>query len=168
VKIIDFGSTRVAGIMEIATSTERQNLLGTAQYSAPEYFLGEMGTSTSDIFSLGVITYQMLSGKLPYGARVAQSKTVAAQNRLTYSSVLDDEREIPAWIDDTLRKAVHPNPFKRYQELSEFLYDLRNPSQAFLNKTRPALIERNPVLFWKSLSFLLLAIMVLMLFKNYH
>jgi serine/threonine protein phosphatase PrpC len=168
VKIIDFGSTRVAGIMEIDSSTERQNLLGTAQYSAPEYFLGESGTNASDIFSLGVITYQMLSGKLPYGAKVAQSKTIAAQNRLVYGSVLNDEREIPAWIDTTLKKAVHPNPAKRYQQLSEFLYDLRNPSQEFLSKTQPALIERNPVLFWKSLSFILLAVIVLLLFKNSH
>lgn len=168
VKIIDFGSTHVAGIMEISSSVERQSLLGTAQYSAPEYFLGENGTNASDIFSLGVITYQMLSGKLPYGAQVAQAKTKAAQNRLSYSCVLDDEREIPAWIDDVLKKAVHPNPYKRYQELSEFTTDLRRPNQAFLNKTRPPLLERNPALFWKSVAFFLLAIIILMLFKQHH
>lgn len=168
VKIIDFGSTRVAGIMEITTTLERQSLLGTAQYSAPEYFLGENGSNTSDIFSLGVITYQMLSGKLPYGARVAQSKTKAAQNRLNYNSVLDDEREIPVWIDDVLKKAVHINPYKRYQELSEFTTDLRHPNQAFLNKTRPPLLERNPVLFWKSVSFILFSLVIVLLFKLYH
>ncbi|GGY64539.1 protein kinase [Cellvibrio zantedeschiae] len=168
VKIIDFGSTRVAGIREIATNTEQHNLLGTAQYSAPEYFLGENGSVASDIFSLGVITYQMLSGHLPYGAQVAQAKTRAAQNRLVYRSVLDDEREIPVWIDDVLKKAVNPNPYKRYQELSEFTTDLRRPTQAFLNRTRPPLIERNPALFWKSVSFILFAIIVLLLFKQYH
>lgn len=149
VKIIDFGSTRVAGISEITTSSSQHNLLGTAQYSAPEYFLGENGTNASDLFSLAVITYQMLSGNLPYGTKVAQAKTRSAQNRLVYKSVLDDEREIPVWIDDVLKKAVHPNPYKRYQELSEFTADLRRPSQDFLNKTRPPLLERNPVLFWK-------------------
>jgi serine/threonine protein phosphatase PrpC len=168
VKIIDFGSTRVAGIMEISTTLERQHLLGTAQYSAPEYFLGENGSNASDIFSLGVIAYQMLSGKLPYGAQVAQAKTKAAQNRLSYRSVLDDEREIPVWIDDVLKKAVHPNPYKRYQELSEFSTDLRRPNKEFLNRTRPPLLERNPALFWKSVSFILLAIIVVLLFKQYH
>ena len=168
VKIIDFGSTRVAGIVEMSGMNNQQPLLGTAQYSAPEYFLGENGTSASDIFSLGVIAYQMLSGKLPYGAKVAQTKTKAAQNRLSYVSVLDEEREIPVWIDDVLKKAVHTNPYKRYQELSEFTTDLRRPNQAFLNKTRPPLLERNPTLFWKSLSFFLLAIIVLLLFKDYH
>ncbi|RYY76540.1 MAG: bifunctional protein-serine/threonine kinase/phosphatase [Gammaproteobacteria bacterium] len=168
VKIIDFGSTRVAGISEISTTGREQNLLGTAQYSAPEYFLGENGTNAADIFSLGVITYQMLSGRLPYGAEVAQAKTKAAQRRLHYRSVLDDEREIPVWIDDVLKKAVHPNPYQRYQELSEFTADLRRPNQAFLNKTRPPLLERNPALFWKSVSFILLAIIVMLLYKQYH
>lgn len=168
VKIIDFGSTRVAGIVEMSGNNDQQPILGTAQYSAPEYFLGENGTTASDIFSLGVIAYQMLSGKLPYGAQVAQAKTKAAQNRLSYASVLDDEREIPVWIDDVLKKAVQSNPYKRYQELSEFTTDLRRPNQAFLNKTRPPLLERNPALFWKSISFFLLGIIILLLFKQYH
>jgi serine/threonine protein kinase len=165
VRIIDFGSTKVAGLTEIATPIPRSELLGTAQYTAPEYFLGESGTTRSDIFSLGVITYQMLSGKLPYGTEVSKARTRAAQKKLSYRSVLDDEREIPVWIDDVLRKAVHPNPYQRYEELSEFVYDLRHPNRAFLNKTRPPLIERNPVLFWKSVSFFLAATVVALLFK---
>jgi len=165
VKIIDFGSTKVAGLMEITTAIERSHLLGTAQYTAPEYFLGESGTTYSDMFSLGVIAYQMLSGKLPYGAEVSKARTRAAQKKLAYHSVLDDDREIPAWIDDVLRKAVHPNPYQRYGELSEFIYDLRHPNQAFLNKTRPPLIERNPIVFWKSVSFILTIIVLALLFQ---
>ena len=164
-KIIDFGSTRVAGLMEIETPIERQDLLGTAQYTAPEYFLGESGTPRSDMFSLAVITYQMLSGKLPYGAHVARARTKAAQRKLHYNSVLDDDREIPAWVDGALRKALHPNPYKRYEELSEFLFDLRHPNKEFLNKSRPPLMERNPVLFWKSVSFILTVIIVILLTK---
>jgi serine/threonine protein kinase len=167
VKIIDFGSTRVAGVMEITTPIERNNLLGTAQYTAPEYFLGENGTPRSDMFSLGVITYQLLSGKLPYGAQVAKSRTVAAQRDLVYDSVLHDKREIPAWIDLVLKKAVHPNPAKRYEELSEFIYDLRHPSKAYLNQTRLPLIERYPVGFWKGVALLLaLALVATLLYKN--
>ena len=165
VKIIDFGSTRVAGLMELTTLIKQNNLLGTAQYTAPEYFLGESGTPRSDMFSVGVIAYQMLTGKLPYGTQVAKSRTKAAQRKLQYNSVLDDEREIPAWIDESIRKAVHPNPYKRYEELSEFLYDLRHPNKEFLNKTRPPLMERNPVVFWKSISFILAVIIVILLNK---
>ena len=156
VKIIDFGSTRVAGVLEIASPVEQQNLLGAAQYAAPEYFLGESGTLRSDIFSLGVIVYQMLSGQLPYGVQVPKARTKAAQRKLLYQSVLNDEREIPAWVDAAISKAVQPDPERRYEELSEFVFDLSHPNQDFLNKTRPPLIERNPVIFWKSVSFLLL------------
>jgi serine/threonine protein kinase len=163
VKIIDFGSTRVAGLMELTTLIEQNNLLGTAQYTAPEYFLGESGTARSDLFSLGVIAYQMLSGKLPYGAQVAKSRTKAAQRKLQYISVLNDDREIPAWIDETIKKAVHPDPYKRYEELSEFLFDLRHPNKEFLNKTRPPLMERNPVFFWKSVSFILTVVIAILL-----
>ncbi|EJL80629.1 serine/threonine protein phosphatase [Polaromonas sp. CF318] len=165
-KIIDFGSTRVASLVEADTPGApggRDNILGTAQYSAPEYFLGEGGTTRSDIFSLGVITYQMLTGRLPYGAEVAKSRTRAAQNRLRYDSALRDDREIPAWIDDVLRKAVHPDPARRYGELSEFVYDLRHPNRAFLHKTRQPLLERNPLAFWRGLALVLAAVIVVML-----
>lgn len=160
VKIIDFGATRVAGVMEIATPIEQINLLGSAAYAAPEYFLGENGSSRSDIFSLGVIAYQMLSGKLPYGVEVAKSRTKAAQRKLAYQTVLNEEREIPAWIDDAIRKAVEPAPFARYEVLSEFVFDLHHPNKEFLNKTKPPLIERNPVIFWKSVSFVLFLALV--------
>jgi serine/threonine protein phosphatase PrpC len=163
VKIIDFGSTRVAGIAEGAADVGVGDILGTAQYTAPEYFLGEGGSPRSDLFSLGVITYQMLAGRLPYGAEVAKSRTRSAQMKLVYDSVLDDQREIPAWIDGVLRKALHPNPALRYEELSEFVFDLRHPNQAFLSKTRPPLIERNPLLFWKSVSAILAVIVVVLL-----
>lgn len=166
VKIIDFGSTNVAGIMEITTPIERHSLVGTAQYAAPEYFLGETGTTRSDLFSLGVITYQMLTGKLPYGAQVAKCKTQADQRKLKYKSILDDHREFPLWIDEAIKKAIHPNPAKRYGDVSEFLFDLRHPNKAFLNKTRQPLIERNPLAFWKGVSFILAVLIVILLIKK--
>ena len=164
VKIIDFGSTRVAGIMEIASPTERSHLLGAAQWAAPEYFLGESGSTRSDIFSLGVIAYQMLTGRLPYGTQVPKSTTRAAQGKLVYDSMLDYRREIPVWVDEAIRKALHPDPLKRYEEASEFAYDLRHPNQAFLARTRPPLIERDPVLFWKSVSTILMVAFVILLY----
>ncbi len=163
VKIIDFGSTYVAGVMEIESATQRHSLLGTAQYTAPEYFLGEAGSTRSDIWSLGVIAYQMLSGRLPFGAEVPKARTRSAQRKLTYRSVLDENREIPAWIDEVLRKATHPDPEKRYQELSEFMYDLRHPNATYLSKTRPPILERNPVAFWRALALIFLLVIIIML-----
>lgn len=106
VKIIDLGAVRVAGISEINTLMDNGEILGTMTYSAPEYFLGDAGTYRSDIFSLGVIVYQMLSGKLPYGLDVAKANTKSAQRKLKYHSLYTEKSDIPLWIDETLRKVV--------------------------------------------------------------
>lgn len=168
VKIIDFGATRVAGLEEADTAIEQINLLGAALYAAPEYFLGEQGSVRSDLYSLGVIAYQMLSGSFPYGTQVPKTRTKAAQKKLVYKSVLSEEREIPAWIDDAIRKAVEPDPFLRYEELSEFIYDLHHPNKIFLNKTRPPLVERNPVIFWKAASFVLMLALIVISVVRLH
>jgi serine/threonine protein phosphatase PrpC len=162
IKIIDFGAARVAGIVE-ASAPQPSDIPGTALFVAPEYFLGETGTTRSDLYSLGVLTYHLLSGDFPYGTGVAKCRTASAQRRLNYQSVLDDDRAIPSWIDETLKKAVQVNPEKRYQELSEFIHDLRHPNPAFLNKTRPPLLERNPVAFWQGVSALLACALIYLL-----
>jgi len=95
---------------------------------------------------------------------VPKSKTRAEQIKLDYGSALNYRREIPVWVDEAIRKAVHPDPRKRYEEASEFAWDLRHPNQAFLSRTRPPLIERDPVLFWKCVSALLLMAFVILLY----
>jgi serine/threonine protein phosphatase PrpC len=162
VKIIDFGATLVAGLAEVAPGLE-QALLGTAQYTAPEYFLGENGTTRSDLFSLGVITYQMLTGQLPYGAEVAKTRTRQDQRRLLFPSMIGERARIPLWVEGALRRALQPEPNKRYEDVTEFAYDLRHPNRAFLLRSKPALIERNPLAFWKGLCLILFCALLLAL-----
>ena len=157
VKIIDFGSTFIAGVTDANTE---EIMRGTIRYSAPEYFLGQLGSQSSDIFALAVITYQMLSGKFPYSAKIAQAKSVSAQNKLNYQSIINDDSELPVWLDDTLEHALKMNPLKRYNELSEFIHDLRQPNKLFLAKTRPPLLQRDPVMFWQGISLLLLILLL--------
>jgi serine/threonine protein phosphatase PrpC len=167
VKIIDFGSTRITGVAEASPSGMRDDILGTVQYTAPEYFLGEPATSRSDLFSLGVITYQMLTGKLPYGAQAAQARTRAQFGRLRYRSAIHGSRDIPAWVDGAMERAVHPNPNKRYDSLSEFLHDLRHPNDKYVRTASAPLIERNPLLLWKSTT-VILALTVIVLLAMLH
>ena len=148
VKIIDFGSACVAGVDERASPAQPSRILGTLQYTAPEYFVGDAGSERSDLYSLGIIAYQMLTGRLPYGAAAAKVRTRTALRRLRYATALDEQRDIPSWIDAALRKAVHPEARERHEALSEFVYDLRHPNAELLRKA--PLIGRNPVLFWKT------------------
>lgn len=163
VKIIDFGSTRVGGIADINTLLSQENLLGTALYSAPEYFLAEVGTARSDLFSLAVIIYQMLSGEFPYATNVAKATNKTAQKKLKYRYLNLEELHIPIWVEESLKKALSIDPYYRYAELSEFIHDLRHPNQDFINKTRAPLVEREPVLIWKAISFALIVIILILI-----
>jgi len=163
VKIIDFGSTRVAGVIEAAPDLDATDVLGTAPYTAPEYYLGEGGTTRSDLFSLAVIAYHMLTGRLPYGTRVAAARTRAAQRTLTYASALDETRAIPAWVDEVLKRAVAIDPAKRYEVLSEFTHELRQPTARTVAAGPRPLAERNPLRFWQVAALLLLAANLLQL-----
>ncbi|MBL1267169.1 MAG: bifunctional protein-serine/threonine kinase/phosphatase [Halomonas sp.] len=164
VKLIDFGAAKVAGLAEEVNAAS-DDILGTAQYTAPEYFLGEGGTPRSDQYSLAVITYQMLTGTLPYGTEVAKTRTRAAQHKLAYQSALSENRELPAWVDEVLKKALHPNPHKRFPALSEFIFELRSPSQEMLKRAQLPLLERDPVLFWKGVSLVLALVVIVLLLR---
>lgn len=161
VKIIDFGSVRVTGVAEFGGATQ-DDILGTVQYTAPEYFTGEPATPRSDQFSLAVIAYQMLTRRLPYGAGIVRAGTASRIRKLRYVAARDINPDVPAWVDMTLARAAHLNPAKRYDALSEFTFDLRRPNPAYLAQRPTPLIERNPLLFWKCLS-LGLGIIVLVL-----
>jgi len=163
--IIDFGSTKVLGLAEIKSVIEHNSIVGTANYSAPEYFKGEQGSNRSDIFSLGVMAYEMLTTKLPYGEIKPES---AARKKFIYTSAREYNPQIPDWIDLAIRKAVHPNPTKRYALLSEFIADLSKPNSELMrvNHAEP-LLERNPVMFWKMLALIELALLFLAIFVIY-
>jgi serine/threonine protein kinase len=168
VKIIDFGSTKIAGVVEAAPSSDRDDILGTQQYTAPECFLGEPGTPRSDLFSLGIVTYHMLTGRLPYGAQIARARTRSDFNKLIYGPATHICPEIPIWVDRTMERAVHPDPYKRYESLSEFLFDLRNPNAKYLTTSSTPLIERNPLLFWKCTTLVLALALVFLLAYGAH
>jgi serine/threonine protein phosphatase PrpC len=166
-KIIDFGATKIAGVADLTPSMDSNDMLGTVQYSAPEYFQGESGSSRSDLFSLGVIAYEMLTGKLPYGPQVAQARTKSQFKKLRYRPASHTGGDIPSWMDSAIRRAVHVDPLKRYDSLSEFVFDLRQPNPNYLNITTPPLIERDPNLFWKCTT-VILTLIILALLASHH
>lgn len=161
VKVLDFGSASVAGLADI--STPKAPVAGFAQYAAPECFLGEAGTPASDLFSLAVMTYELVCGRLPYGLDLVKTRTLAEQRKLSYQSVIDERRPIPPWLDPVLRKALHVEPHRRHQEVVEFAHELRHAPASALNARRLPIAESHPVLLWRMVSFLLALIAMALL-----
>ncbi|TPW09155.1 MAG: protein phosphatase 2C-like protein, partial [Halothiobacillaceae bacterium] len=148
-KIIDFGSTKIAGIQEIAASITRGQLLGTYDYAAPEYLEGYPGTPCSDLFSLGVITY------------------LRTLKKARYISAKQLNPTLPAWIDGALEKAVSIHPTHRYEAMSEFLTDLSKPNPKLIKQRQP-LIDRHPVAVWRGVALFLLAMNLILLYLLYR
>lgn len=154
-KIIDFGSCFVAGINEIAVPIERDTILGTANYTAPEPVLGRKSTTKSDLFSIAVIFYEMLTGKQPYDGKLEQCRSLQAYSNLQYSPSLLHNPHVPVWMDGAIAKSLSISPQLRYQEVSEFLFDVQHPNPEFLRERSRPLLMRNPLRFWQVVTGLL-------------
>ncbi|WP_438970368.1 protein kinase domain-containing protein [Methylophaga sp.] len=163
-KVIDFGSTKIAGIADISTPVERRELLGTKHYTAPEYLIGRPGMRQSDQFALGCIVYQMLTGKLPYGEKLANVRNQRDMSRLSYRPINEYINDIPQWVDKAIRKAVQLSPELRYERLSEFESDLIKPNPDFLREEQLPILQRNPIGFWRFLSSLLFITNLILLY----
>ncbi len=163
IKIIDFGAVHAAGLAELATVLQRQHPEGTLNYTAPEYLMGERGSKRSDIFSLGVICYEMLTGKLPYKEKLANKFQLKRYNQMKYISLKTHRSDLPEWLDVVLKKACEPDPTKRYGLISEFIHDLKTPKDVVARTEFEPLLKRNPLLFWQGVSAILFILLILSL-----
>jgi protein phosphatase len=162
IKIIDFGSIQIDALDEIAVVPADDQPLGATDYIAPEYLNGEKATTFSDLFSIAVIGYELLTGELPYKSLQTQSLQRMKNMQWKYRSISQFREDLPAWIDPVFKKATQPLPGNRYQALSEFSTDLVTPNPELIKSREQApLIERDPVYFWKGLSLLLFIIIVI-------
>ncbi len=164
VKIIDFGATFVAGLEEISTPLESMGIAGTANYIAPELLDGFLPSPKSDMYSLGVMLYEMLSGgRFPYG----HADRARRHRHYDYTSVRYYNPDVPVWMDEAIRRAVHPDPDQRYDTFSEFEEDLNRPNPALMKAATP-LLERDPVGFWRwlAIAFFVLDLVLLLLLSR--
>jgi eukaryotic-like serine/threonine-protein kinase len=162
VKIIDFGSVKIAGLEEVASPMDDPGLLGTAGYTAPDYADDQPVTNRADIYSLGVIVYEMLTGAHPYGKKGAALKV---DDLGTYTPASRHDPDVAPWVDGALAKAVNSDQRNRYSILSEFMTDLTRPNPQFLETGAAPLLRRDPVAFWKGLSLILALICLLLIFN---
>ncbi|MEO1878879.1 MAG: protein kinase [Methylococcales bacterium] len=160
VKIIDFGSVKIAGISDFFTleqwDSEEDNVLGTLNYSAPEYHLGQRGTVKSDLYSLAVITYEMINGVLPFGRDMPEKPNKINLAKMQYVPSMHVNPMVPIWIDCALKKGCSINVQTRHENIADFMHDITTPNAQFLQSGEfTPLIERNPVVFWRTVSVIL-------------
>jgi len=164
VKILDFGTVMIAGTDEIASPLDKSVPQGSVNYVAPEYLMGERGSTRSDLFSLAVIAYEMVTGKLPFDEPAIKRVSLKSYSQLDYIPARHRRHDLPPWIEGCLRKALQPNPAHRYADFSEFQQDFTVPNAQLVAEIhRQPLIRKNPVAVWQVLCLILLLLNLLQL-----
>ena len=166
VKIIDFGSTRVAGISEIDSPLERSEMLGTVQYTAPEYFLGESGDAAfGPVFAGG---HRLPDVVGPAAVRRRGSEGAHARGAAPVEIPIGARRRTrDPGVDRRGAAQGHasgsrPGATRNCRSSST---NCATRAEAYLSRTRAPLLERNPVAFWRGVS-LILAVAVVILLLN--
>ena len=117
----------------------------------------------SDQFSLGIIAYQILTGRFPYGDAVPRVRSTNAIQTLRYISASNLNSDIPKWIDEAIKRAVHPTRDKRYPQISEFIHDLFNPNSVYLTQKPLPVLQENPLRFWQFSTAILIGVVGILL-----
>ncbi len=152
IKIVDFGSTFVAGIAEVFSALQHEGALGTASYSDPLYLMGKNPGVQGDIYALATITYELFTGKLPYGARIEECRTPLDYDRLRYVPASKINPVVPIWFDKALEFGVKFDLEHRYHSLDKFIHDLKHPNPDYLTDAAVGKSSANQVVFWQMMS----------------
>lgn len=168
IKVVDFGSVFVAGLAEVFIPLEHEGVLGTATYSDPKYLLGKNTGVQGDLYALATITYEIFTGKLPYGDKIEECQTAFEYDRLRYLSATEANPIIPIWFDRTLARGVSFDLEQRYDNIPEFINDLKNPNPTYLLNDPKVTKNKSQVLFWQLLSgfWILMLVLVVALFTQ--
>jgi serine/threonine protein kinase len=123
-KILDFG---LAAVQSEERLTQTGSLLGTVEYMSPEHVRGEKVDHRSDIFSLGVLLYEMLTGQLPFKGDYAAGVVYAIINEIP--EMLDKHRsDISGGFQVIIDRALGKDPEKRYPDIDSLITDINNLS----------------------------------------
>ncbi len=134
VKILDFGLARLAPVMSqqdqtsaptTPPQTEPGILMGTVGYMSPEQARGSSADTRSDVFSLGCVLYEMLTGRRAFSRPTAPETLTAILNE-DPPDVSESGKQIPAGLSRLLRRCLEKNPEERLQAARDLAFDLRS------------------------------------------
>ena len=171
IKIIDFGIASRAGSRRL-TFGKLSNVMGTPDYIAPEQVQGKRGDARTDVYALGVIFYEMLTGETPFPGN---DPFVIMNDRLVKDPVPPREIEpsITPVLQEILYRAMERNPKSRYSSAREFAHDLLHQERVQVSgrvsnggQLRPQ--PAKTALFFGALAMIPLVILGLLLFVASH
>lgn len=145
IKITDFGLAKLRGTAHV---TRTGSAIGTLAYMAPEQLRGEKIDHRTDLFSLGVVLYEMATSRLPF-----RGEHEAA---LTYSIANEDpapakslQQDLPSGLDRLIAKCLQKDRTLRYQNAKEIVDDLRKIQEEMTGRVQPIVAKRQSKLLWK-------------------
>ena len=119
-KIVDFG---IAKALSETAMTQTNHVVGTVQYLSPEQAKGEKTGERSDIYSLGIVLYEMLTGQPPFNGETPVSIAIK-QIQETVPNVSDKRRDVPQALSNVILKATEKEQSNRYRSVSEMASDV--------------------------------------------
>ncbi|MFC2083719.1 protein kinase [Bacteroidota bacterium] len=134
-KIVDFGLAKLAGQSKL---TQEKTTIGTVAYMSPEQTHGEAIDHRTDIWSLGVLIYEMIIGQLPFKGEYESAVTYSILNEVQ-EPLTALRTGVPMELERIVNKALIKNPDERYQHVDEMLIDLRSLSKELETGKEPLL-----------------------------
>jgi serine/threonine-protein kinase len=164
IKLIDFGIAANAGARRI-TFAKLSNTMGTPDYISPEQVKGKRGDARSDLYALGVMFYEMLTGKVPFQG---PNPFAIMNDRLLNNPIPPREIDptISPQLQEIIYRALERDPANRYQSAAEFVRDLQHPEDvgvADRQELRDWKVRRSP-LFRRILFYLMLVLIPIVIF----
>ena len=164
-KIMDFGLARMTGGTLI---TQEGTAMGTIAYMSPEQAQGEEVDHRTDIWSFGVVLYELFTGQLPFKGEQDQAVVYSILNRKP-KPLAELRSEIPVSIGQVVDKALEKNPDERYQQIDELLDDLKCisagivPEEIKARLRKAKLRRRKRTILYASAAGLVIAMVVIAL-----
>lgn len=160
-RLLDYGMAFCPGL---STWEPNHRPPGTPSYLAPEVFSGAEPSPQQDIYSTGVTLYYLITGHYPYGEIEAFQHP-----RFTRPAPPSRYRhDLPPWLDACLLKAVEPDPHRRYETAEQWLLALERGGLQSVQTEHQPLLEREPLLVWRTIAIgaliMNLALLVVMLY----